>query len=292
MARNALDAFSSVREGSKTMTRELAKEEPEESVATLREPRVATSILHRVLQTTDSLPVWLRFVAVFAILLVVVVLSGKAVQAGLVPLLYLLLLIGAGGYLVLEFRHGKIERDSKVLEAPRDLSEDDWLELVIRRLTDCQAAYIYLRYFRDPDHGEDERLHNKRDKVREIMTMFSRLLLDHGDRFLLVAFRKRSWTDDPKQWLTHQIREIRPDISETKARSMVDDHVLVIHDEPQPNSSTIYLLDDRYLLFNRVTGDIGTENKKYHAQDFANSVMPALIRHGLEGLFRNGRSES
>jgi hypothetical protein len=123
------------------------------------------------------------------------------------------------------------------------------------------------------------------------MTIFSHLLVDHADRFLLVAFRKRSWTDDPKQWLTHKMREIRPDISEAKARSMVDDHVLVIHDEPQPNSSTIYLLDDRYLFFNRVIGDIGTEKKKYHAQDFTNSIMPSLIRHGLEGFFRNYHSK-
>jgi len=192
--------------------------------------------------------------------------------------LYLLLILGSGGYVWLESRR-------QVLGPPTELDEGEWLDEVGRRLADCGAARVYVRYFRDPDHGDDERLSGKRDKIKAIMTRFCYLLLDHEASFSLIAFRKRSWTDDPKAWLVHKMREAKPDLSEAELKATVDKRVLVIHDEPQPNASTIYLIDDRFLLFNRVTWEGGTEKKTYHAQDLSHSIMPFLIKRGFEDLF-------
>jgi hypothetical protein len=161
------------------------------------------------------------------------------------------------------------------------LDEQLWLDTVIKYLGACQSASVYLRYFRDPDYGDDERLSGIRDKIRKIMILFSRLLLDHKERFILIGFSKRAWMDNPKHWLVQQMLQTRPDISEAEARAVVDSHIVVIHDEPVANSSTIYLLDNRYLFYNRVSGEIGNERKTYHAEDLSNSILPALLKRGL-----------
>src|SRR5262245_7680380 len=42
-----------------------------------------------------------------------------------------------------------------------DLGEEQWLNSLIEQLKTCQSATVYLRYFRDPDLGSDQRLHGK-----------------------------------------------------------------------------------------------------------------------------------
>jgi hypothetical protein len=220
----------------------------------------------------------LRFVVVFGVLLVLVVLSGRAVQPNLVPFMYLLLAAGFAGYVWLEARQ-------RAAPPPPELDESDWLSEVTRHLMDCGSARVYIRYFRDPESGKDERLENKREKVHEIMMRFSHLLINHEDRFFLIGFRKKAWLDDPKAWLVKNMMKVRPDLLESSATDVVDKHVLVIHDEPQPNSSTIYLIDDRLLFFNRVTLINGIEKKTYHAEDLSNSIMPLLIKRGFDEFF-------
>ncbi len=254
--------------------------------------RGIVSLLNRVMDIALSLPIWLRFVVVFAVLLVIIMLSGKVIQRSLVPLLYLLLIMGSAGYIWLELKGKRFshEEEATSLVMP-EIDEQRWLDLVIEHLKNCQEASVYLRYFRDPDQGEDQRLRGKRDKVIDIMTRFSQLLLDHKDAFFLIAFRKKSWTDDPKRWLVQKMREIRPDFTEAEAITTVDNRVLVINDEPGPNSSTIYLLDNRYLFYNRISGEMGSERKQYHAEDLANSIMPSLLMRGLEYLFEYHKPE-
>lgn len=259
---------------------------------------VKKPILERILDTADTLPTWLRFIVVFAVLLVIVVLSGQAVQSSLVPLLYLLVAVGFAGYLWVEHRMQKLKdiRDkqdtaTRVFTLPQ-LDEQLWLDTVIKYLGACQSASVYLRYFRDPDYGDDERLSGKQDKIRRIMMLFSRLLLDHKERFILIGFRKISWMDNPKRWLVQQMLQTRPDISEAEARAVVDSHVVVIHDEPAANSSTIYLLDNRYLFYNRVSGEIGNERKTYHAEDLSNSILPVLLKRGLCNFLEGATPES
>jgi hypothetical protein len=242
------------------------------------------SVLSAVLSTAQTLPEWLRFIVVFAVLLVVVVLSGKAVQPSLAPLLYILFLIGSLGYVLVETRRPRTSR--------AELSEKEWLDQIVSRLTDCKTAYIYLRYFRDPDFANDQRLRAKQGQLHALMMEFSQMLLNNQSGFLLVGFRKNSWTDDPKGWLVREMRRIKPDITENAAKTIVEAHVLVIHEEPQPNSSTVYLVNDRYLFFNRVSGELGAEAKQYHMHDYSNSLIPLLIRRGLAEIFENSHSTS
>lgn len=236
-----------------------------------------TSVLTPIIETARTLPVWLRFIVVFAVLLVVVVLSGHAVQPGLVPLLYILLLMGSIGFLLVEIRRNSLPG--------AEPSEKAWLNKITDRLRDCQTACIYLRYFRDPDVTDDVRLRDKQRQVRALMTEFSRMLLNCDSGFLLVGYRKKSWTDDPKKWLVNEMMKIKPDIDENTAKTVVDTHVIVIYEEPQPNSSTVYLINDRYLFFNRVSGEIGREAKQYHIHDYNNSLIPLLIKDGLTKCF-------
>lgn len=168
------------------------------------------------------------------------------------------------------------------------LDEDQWLISVVTYLRDCQTATAYLRYYREPDYAGDDRLENKRQRIREIMTQFADLLVNHSDRVRIVAFRKKLWTDDPNSWLVKRI--IATGRSRSDAVALVNNRVSIINEEPIPNSSTIYLLDNRYLFYNRVAGELGSEVKTYHAQDLSNSVLPTLIARGLAGIARGAEA--
>jgi len=173
------------------------------------------------------------------------------------------------------------------------LDEQLWLDNVIKYLGNCQSASVYLRFFREPDVNDDDRLDNKQDKITQIMILFYKLLLDHKEGFILIGFRKRHWMDNPKRWLVQQMMQSGQGVSEAEVRAVVDSHVIVIHDEEAPNRSTIYLIDNRYLFYNRVSGGIGDERKTYHAEDLSNSILPTLLRRGfgtlLEGAMGGAR---
>ena len=76
------------------------------------------SVLHRALETAEGLPPLLRFVIVFAVLIVVVALSGRAVPDNLVFLLYILAIGGAGAYLWYELRLGPSKPQPRQGEEP------------------------------------------------------------------------------------------------------------------------------------------------------------------------------
>jgi hypothetical protein len=180
--------------------------------------------------------------------------------------------------------YAKHDRPKVVTKQLEEVDESTWLDAVVTRLSQCQEADIYLRYFRDPDADSDPRLEKKRDQVRLIMSQFARLLLDNSERVWIVAYRKKSWSDDPLSWLVRQMRATCDHVSETQVRDIVARRVRVINSEPTQNSSTIYLLDRRYLFYNRVTGGIGAEVKTYHIQDLSDSVLPTLLSTGLHDL--------
>jgi hypothetical protein len=166
-----------------------------------------------------------------------------------------------------------------------ELDEQQWLDTLINRLTYCQKATVYLRYFREPDTGDDQRLQGKQEKIKMIMTIFSKLLIDQKENFKLIGFRNRHWADDPIKWLVLKMQGLQTNLSEKEARAIVDSCVLVIHREPLQNSSTIYLIDDRYLFYNRVSGELVNEKKTYHADDLINSMLPAMLNRGLCDFF-------
>ncbi|MEE8586305.1 MAG: SUMF1/EgtB/PvdO family nonheme iron enzyme, partial [Acidobacteriota bacterium] len=61
-------------------------------------------ILKLALKAAEKLPPPLRFVIVFLVLIVVIILSGRVVQTELIPLIYLLVMLGAGLYVWMEIR--------------------------------------------------------------------------------------------------------------------------------------------------------------------------------------------
>jgi len=165
-----------------------------------------------------------------------------------------------------------------------EVDESEWLNMLIKYLEECQYAKIYLRYFRSPDCQEEERLNNKREEIRRLMDRFVHLMIEDYEEFLLIGFRKNTWNDNPEVWLVNKMLEIKPSLKESEAKSIVESHVRIIHREPEANSSTIYLLDNRYLFYNRVVGEIGQDRKKYYVADLSNSIIPYLIKNGFDKI--------
>ena len=116
-------------------------------------------------------------------------------------------------------------------------------------------------------------------------------VVNHKENFMLIGYRDRSWEheDDPKQWLIDNVTRTRPSLKDA-AEQMVNEHVLVIHKQPQQNSSTIYLIDDRFLFFNRVVfEENGAEKKTYYVQDLDSSIVRLLVKRGFEDLFHRAK---
>jgi hypothetical protein len=142
------------------------------------------------------------------------------------------------------------------------IDSDRWFSLIEEKLQECSYARIYLRSF---DHPDDFRTEHRDTLLRVIRTIKDRLA---GKADIKIISYSPGQTKTGLDWLK----------AELKDPTLVAGAVQLRTTQPIGNSSSMYLFDDRIVVFNkRANGKIS-----YHAENHGNSILFELLRIGFE----------
>ncbi|MCT4497657.1 hypothetical protein N0U25_07620 [Pseudomonas sivasensis] len=224
-------------------------------------------------------PVWSKVIAsiIFAILAAIFVailgwsqdgtllniLLGKSIPNWAVALSLVVTFTGS-----LFFWGGKKQLPLPVLSNPvvnsetnLSLSSQEWFKKIEEKMADAGSVRIYLREFIHPRGFKGEHAGALHDIIEAI-----RDKLDNNADIRLISYLPKE-DGSGIEWLKEQIRDISS-LSKVK----------VIKAQPVANASSMYLFDDRTLIFNRKNSSGFT----YHIEDYSSSILHELIRVGYD----------
>ena len=112
------------------------------------------------------------------------------------------------------------------------------------------------------------------------MNAFVKNLIEHGDTFRIVAYRRSTeQTKSPVDWLKDEISRRK---GADEASRIITECIKVVTSQPSPNSTTVYLIDEEVILYNHVRdGQVA----RYYALDLPRSIIPRFIQQGILQLF-------
>ncbi len=147
----------------------------------------------------------------------------------------------------------------------KTMSSDDWFESIIEKLSDCGYARLYLRSFDHPDEFKGEHKESL-DKIIKIILE----KVKSGADLKIISFAPNPQHKTGLDWLS------------SKLCSSVDlnNYIKVVTAQPVSNSSSMYLFDDKSVIYNKKTNGKTT----YHVDSFSNSIIHELIVRGFKGM--------
>lgn len=153
-----------------------------------------------------------------------------------------------------------------------ELRSDEWFRHIVELLDDASNAKIYLRDFRHPDEFKDAH----RSDLLKIMKIFAKKIAEHGDNLQIIAYREcETKNKNPVEWLKHELVNA---YGISKANKLIKKCVTLINSQPTSNSSTVYLIDNSILLYNRLSDD---HKIRYYRVDVSRSIIPYLFNLGF-----------
>lgn len=171
-----------------------------------------------------------------------------------------------------------VYRKTDTGENKDELQSDEWFKLIVELLDDSSSAKIYLREFKHPDEFKE----THRSDLLKIMKVFAKKIVEHNDHFRIVAYRRSDSKDkNPIEWLKH---EIATSYGINKVGKLVNKCVTVINSQPAENASTLYLIDNAFLFYNRLSDD---HQMKYYKVDISRSIIPYFFDLGFASFFNS-----
>jgi hypothetical protein len=146
------------------------------------------------------------------------------------------------------------------------VSSTEWFSTINEKLKDCGYARIYLRNFNHPDDFRDE---HKEVLLSIIRTIKEKIRTKSDIQILSYKPNGERSGDD---WLEAELGE----------RENIKSHVKILRTQPMANSSSMYLFDDRFVVFNKIDDGITA----YHVEKHSNSILFELIKRGFEEIWR------
>lgn len=159
-----------------------------------------------------------------------------------------------------------IARSRKPEASSENITSEEWFSVIDEKLQNCGYARIYLRNFNHPD---DFRGEHRESLLKIIKTIKQKIKSNEEIQILSYKPIGARAGDD---WLE----------SELGGREKISGHVKIRNTQPMTNSSSMYLFDDRFVVFNKVNGGVTT----YHIEQHANSILFELIKRGFEQVWR------
>jgi hypothetical protein len=145
------------------------------------------------------------------------------------------------------------------------LSSREWFSLVNQKLNDCTSARIYLRKFDHPDNFREE---HKVILMQMMNTIKSRVAA--GADIKIISYNDNG-DKTGLEWL----------ISELKERTAVDSCIKIVQTQIAANSSSMYLFDDKSIVFNRRAG----KSMQYYCESHTGSIHFEFVRDGFDGYW-------
>lgn len=153
----------------------------------------------------------------------------------------------------------------KLTSNQTDISSDEWFSIINEKLKDCGYARIYLRNFNHPDDFRDEH----REALMKIIRTIKEKIQAKSDMQILSYKPNGEKAGD--DWLEKELG----------GRENINSHVRIRKTQPMANSSSMYLFDDRFIVFNKINNRIAT----YHVEKHSNSILFELIKRGFEEIW-------
>lgn len=145
------------------------------------------------------------------------------------------------------------------------LSSKKWFSLVNQKLNDCTSARIYLRKFDHPDNFREDH----KDVLMQMMeTIKARVRV--GADIKIISYNDNGGKTG-LEWL----------ISELNGRTAVDNHIKIVTSQLASNSSSMYLFDDKIIVFNRRIGD----TTQYYSESYSGSILFEFAKDGFDGYW-------
>ena len=158
-----------------------------------------------------------------------------------------------------------------------EVTEREWFDNIIKNLDDAGKVQIYLRSFVHPELFEG----SNRENLLKIMNLFVQKIIDCDGDIQIIAYQPNE-TDVkcPKKWITDEIEKRIND--KQKAEELAWNSVKIIKRQPSANSSTIYIIDENFVIYNY---SYGLQKMRYYCLDLSRSVVPSLISSGFSKLY-------
>lgn len=145
------------------------------------------------------------------------------------------------------------------------LSSKAWFFLVNEKLNDCTSARIYLRKFDHPDNFREDHKSVLMDMMKTIKARVAA-----GADIKIISYNDNG-DKTGLEWL----------ISELNGRAEVDKFVKIVTTQIAANSSSMYLFDDKSIVFNRRIGN----STQYYCESHTGSIIFEFARNGFEGYW-------
>jgi hypothetical protein len=163
-------------------------------------------------------------------------------------------------------------------ESEVELSSEVWFNNIVKSLDDATQARIYLRSFSHPDDFRE----NHKQELLKIMNLFVQKIIDYPDSMRIIAHQPSGAEGrDPMQWLKERIAER---CGREQAEKLLSQCLKIITSQPIGNSSTVYIIDNSILLYNR-----SEENNKmkYYKVDLNRSIVTFFLEFGFSKYYEN-----
>lgn len=147
----------------------------------------------------------------------------------------------------------------------RGLSSKEWFDAIAEKLSDCGYARLYLRSF---DHPDDFRGEHK-EKLNEIISTILEKIKSGAD-IKIISFSPTSQKKTGLDWIH----------SDVDGSIDLNKYIKVVKTQPVSNSSSMYLFDDKSVIYNKASEGKAT----YHIENFSNSIIHELIALGFKEL--------
>lgn len=165
------------------------------------------------------------------------------------------------GNLLAESDEPKLQNNNII----QTMNSNDWFELIIEKLSDCGYARLYLRSFDHPDEFKGEH----KEKLNKIIKIILEKVKSGAD-LKIISFVPSSQHKTGLDWLS-SILGSSVDLNE---------YIKVVTAQPVSNSSSMYLFDDKSVIYNKKTNGKTT----YHIDNYSNSIIHELIARGFKEM--------
>jgi len=146
------------------------------------------------------------------------------------------------------------------------LSSEEWFSLINRKLKDSTLARIYLRKFDHPDFFQEA---HRASLMKIMRTIKARVEADADIK--IISFNDNGGKT-ALDWL----------VSELNGEVAIDCFVKVVKKQRSINSSSIYLFDDRTIVYNKRIDNAF----KYYCESHVGSILFDFVRDGFEKYWR------
>lgn len=158
-------------------------------------------------------------------------------------------------------------KSSDVIGSKSDITSRQWFDSIIEKLSDCGYARLYLRSFDHPDEFREEH----KERLMKIISLIAERIKSGAD-LKIISYAPSTSKKTGFEWISSRLG---PSFNTT-------DYIKVIHTQPVSNSTSMYLFDDKSVLYNKRNSGKTT----YHIEDYSNSIIHELISSGFNALER------